>query len=40
VMAMIYFNSLVLLVGFELNVSISALRKIAEDRNKNPKSGN
>lgn len=38
-MAMIYFNSLVLLIGFELNVSISALQKIAEDRNKNPKSG-
>ncbi|HVT85288.1 MAG TPA: YihY/virulence factor BrkB family protein [Chitinophagaceae bacterium] len=39
-MAMIYFNSLVLLIGFELNVSISALQKIAEDRNKNPKNSN
>ncbi len=33
-MAMIYFNSLVLLVGFELNVSISTLKKIADDRKK------
>ncbi len=39
VMALIYFNSLVLLVGFELNVSITALQKIANDRNKNLKSG-
>lgn len=29
---LIYFNSLVLLVGFELNVSISSLKKIADER--------
>lgn len=34
-MLMIYFNSLVLLIGFELNVSISSLQKIAEERNNN-----
>ncbi len=32
-MLLIYFNSLVLLIGFELNVSIASLRKIAEERN-------
>lgn len=32
-MLLIYFNSLVLLIGFELNVSISSLKKIADDRN-------
>jgi membrane protein len=31
-MLMIYFNSLVLLIGFEINVSISSLQKIAEER--------
>lgn len=31
-MLLIYFNSLVLLIGFELNVSISSLRKIADER--------
>ena len=31
-MLLIYFNSLVLLIGFELNVSISSLKKIAEER--------
>jgi membrane protein len=31
-MLMIYFNSLVLLIGFELNVSISSLRKLADQR--------
>ena len=35
-MLLIYFNSLVLLIGFELNVSISSLKRIAEERNKNP----
>jgi membrane protein len=35
-MLLIYFNSLVLLIGFELNVSISSLKKIAEERVKNP----
>ena len=38
-MLLIYFNSLVLLVGFELNVSISALKKIADERNKNETGG-
>lgn len=38
-MLLIYFNSLVLLIGFELNVSISSLKKIAEERNKNPSNG-
>jgi len=32
-MLLIYFNSLVLLIGFELNVSITSLKKIAEERN-------
>ena len=31
-MLLIYFNSLVLMIGFELNVSISSLKKIAEER--------
>lgn len=31
-MILIFFNSLVLLIGFELNVSISSLKKIADDR--------
>jgi membrane protein len=31
-MLLIYFNSLVLLIGFELNVSISSLKRIAEER--------
>jgi len=34
-MLLIFFNSLVLLIGFELNVSINSLRKIADQR-KNP----
>ena len=38
VMLLISFNSLVLLIGFELNVSISSLRKLADQR-KNPVSG-
>lgn len=33
-MALIYFNSLVLLIGFELNVSISSLKKISDERAK------
>ena len=32
-MLLIYFNSLVLLIGFELNVSITSLKKIADERN-------
>lgn len=39
-MLLIYFNSLVLLIGFELNVSISSLKKIADERNNNPAEGN
>jgi membrane protein len=31
-MLLIYFNALVLLIGFELNVSISSLKRIADDR--------
>jgi membrane protein len=38
-MLLIYFNSLVLLIGFELNVSISSLKKIADERNNNLASG-
>ena len=37
-MLLIYFNSLVLLIGFELNVSISSLKKMADQR-KNSVSG-
>ena len=40
VMLLIYFNSLVLLIGFELNVSIHSLKRIADERNKNPADGN
>jgi membrane protein len=38
-MLLIYFNSLVLLIGFELNVSINSLKKIAEERINNPVEG-
>jgi membrane protein len=38
-MLLIYFNSLVLLIGFELNVSISSLKKIADEREKNDADG-
>ena len=38
-MLLIYFNSLVLLIGFELNVSISSLKKIAEERIQNMADG-
>ncbi|MEO5563875.1 MAG: YihY/virulence factor BrkB family protein [Chitinophagaceae bacterium] len=34
-MLLIYFNSLVLLIGFELNVSISSLKHQVDERNKN-----
>lgn len=34
-MLLIYFNSLVLLIGFELNVSISSLKYEVDERNKN-----
>ena len=38
-MLLIYFNSFVLLIGFELNVSISSLKKIADERNNNMANG-
>jgi membrane protein len=38
-MLLIYFNSLILLIGFELNVSISSLKKIADERNNSPADG-
>jgi membrane protein len=38
-MVLIYFNSMVLLIGFELNVSISSLKKIADERKDNPAEG-
>ncbi|HYV54326.1 MAG TPA: YihY/virulence factor BrkB family protein [Chitinophagaceae bacterium] len=39
-MLLIYFNSLVLLIGFELNVSITHIRHEADERNKSGTSGN
>ncbi len=38
-MALIFTNSLVLLIGFELNVSITSLKKIADERKDNPADG-
>ena len=38
-MLLIFINSLVLLIGFELNVSISSLKKIADERKDNPPGG-
>ena len=38
-MALIFVNSLVLLIGFELNVSINSLKKIADERKDNPADG-
>src|SRR5688572_27084168 len=38
-MLLIYFNSFVLLIGFELNVSLSSLKKIADERNNNLANG-
>lgn len=38
-MLLIFINSLVLLIGFELNVSISSLKKIADERKDNPADG-
>ncbi|MBI3137990.1 MAG: YihY/virulence factor BrkB family protein [Sphingobacteriales bacterium] len=35
IMALIFINSLVLLIGFELNVSISSLKKMADERKDN-----
>ncbi len=39
-MLLIYFNALVLLIGFELNVSINSLKHQVDERNKNLLSGN
>jgi len=39
IMLLIYFNSLVLLIGFELNVSISSLKKFADEREENSTEG-
>ncbi len=36
---LIYFNSLVLLIGFELNVSISSLKRIADERKESDADG-
>jgi membrane protein len=38
-MLLIYFNSLVLLIGFELNVSISSLKHEVDERKKIPVGG-
>jgi membrane protein len=38
-MLLIYFNSLVLLIGFELNVSINSLKHEVDERNKNMAGG-
>jgi membrane protein len=38
-MALIFINSLVLLIGFELNVSITSLKKIADERKENDSDG-
>lgn len=38
-MLLIYFNSMILLIGFELNVSISSLKKIADERKDNSAEG-
>ncbi|MBL7741689.1 MAG: YihY/virulence factor BrkB family protein [Chitinophagaceae bacterium] len=40
IMLLIYFNSLVLLIGFELNVSISSLKHEVDERNKKLAGGN
>ena len=36
-MLLIYFNSLVLLIGFELNVSIFSLKRLADEEKSQPK---
>lgn len=38
-MILIFINSLILLIGFELNVSINSLKKIADERKDNPADG-
>jgi len=39
-LVLIFINSLVLLIGFELNVSITSLKKIADERKENEADGN
>lgn len=39
-MLLIYFNSVVLLIGFELNVSITSIKHAADERDKSGTSGN
>ncbi|HYC40177.1 MAG TPA: YihY/virulence factor BrkB family protein [Chitinophagaceae bacterium] len=39
-MLLVYFNSLVLLIGFELNVSITSLKKLADERVNKVSEGN
>lgn len=39
IMVLIFINSLILLIGFELNVSINSLKKIADERKENPADG-
>ncbi len=39
-MVLIFINSLILLIGFELNVSINSLKRIAEERKDAPTGGN
>lgn len=38
-MVLIFINSLILLIGFELNVSINSLKRIADERKENPADG-
>jgi membrane protein len=38
-MILIFINSLILLIGFELNVSITSLKKIADERKDSPADG-
>jgi len=38
-LVLIFINSLILLIGFELNVSISSLKRIADERKDNPAGG-
>ena len=38
-MLLIFFKSIILLIGFELNVSISSLKKIADERKDSPADG-
>lgn len=40
IMVLIYFNSMILLIGFELNVSITSLKRIADERKDIQSDGN